>query len=133
MDIFTTALTRVVQVPIKPTNNKVKGPSKAADTSKLTEDLDHVENHDAYFDEKDVDDNSDKENDRQQESQSSAESVNESSNDSHGKNAKLNDETLDDEKPDDKKHKLTERKGGDSDTSVITESEDGSKHLDLYI
>ncbi|MBU2925653.1 hypothetical protein Q4506_11145 [Colwellia sp. 4_MG-2023] len=127
MDIFTTALTRVVQVPIKPTNNKVKGPSKTADTSKLTEDLDHIENHDTYFDEKHVDDNSDKEKDPQQESESSAERAHESSNDSHVKNTKLDDEKQNN------KHKLTENKKVESDTSIITESEDGNKHLDLYI
>jgi len=56
MDIFTTQLTRVVPVPIKPTNLKVKALLKEAATSKLKDDPDHLENHEYYFisgDEKD--------------------------------------------------------------------------------
>jgi len=49
MDIFTTQLTRVVQVPIKPASLKVKALLKEAGTSKLKEDHDHLENHDYYF------------------------------------------------------------------------------------
>jgi len=49
MDIFTTQLTRVVPVPIKPTEMKVKALLKEAATSKLKEDPDHLENHDYYF------------------------------------------------------------------------------------
>ena len=49
MDIFTTVLTRVVPVPIKPANLKVKALLKSADLGKLKEDLDHLENHDNYF------------------------------------------------------------------------------------
>ncbi len=49
MDIFTTALTRVVPVPIKPANLKVKALLKEAGAGKLKEDPDHLENHDYYF------------------------------------------------------------------------------------
>ncbi len=49
MDIFTTVLTRVVPVPIKPTSLKVKALLKDAGAGKLKEDLDHLENHDYYF------------------------------------------------------------------------------------
>ncbi len=49
MDIFTTQLTRVVQVPIKPTSLKVKALLKEAANSKLTQDPDHLENHEYYF------------------------------------------------------------------------------------
>ena len=49
MDIFTTQLTRVVPVPIKPTEMKVKALLKEAAASKLKEDPDHLENHDYYF------------------------------------------------------------------------------------
>jgi hypothetical protein len=49
MDIFTTQLTRVVPVPIKPTSLKVKALLKDAANSKLTQDLDHLENHEYYF------------------------------------------------------------------------------------
>lgn len=54
MDIFTTALTRVVPVPIKPASLKVKALLKEAGTGKLKEDLDHLENHDYYFGESKV-------------------------------------------------------------------------------
>ena len=52
MDIFTTQLTRVVPVPIKPANLKVKALLKEAGTGKLKEDPDHLENHDYYCGEK---------------------------------------------------------------------------------
>ena len=49
MDIFTTQLTRVVPVPIKPASLKVKALVKDSATDKLTDDIDHFENHDQYF------------------------------------------------------------------------------------
>lgn len=49
MDIFTTQLGKVVAVPIKPANLKVKALLKEAPTSELKEDHDHLENHDYYF------------------------------------------------------------------------------------
>lgn len=49
MDIFTTQLTRVVPVPIKPASLKVKALLKEAATGELKEDHDHVENHEHYF------------------------------------------------------------------------------------
>jgi hypothetical protein len=49
MDIFTTQLTRVVNLPIKPAKLKVKAPKKEAASSKLSEDPDHLENHNAYY------------------------------------------------------------------------------------
>lgn len=58
MDIFTTVLTRVVPVPIKPANLKVKALLKEAGTGKLKEDFDHLENHDYYFNEVKADDDS---------------------------------------------------------------------------
>ncbi|MFT5757316.1 MAG: hypothetical protein ACI9LM_002045 [Alteromonadaceae bacterium] len=53
MDIFTTQLTRVVPVPIKPASLKVKALTKNAATDKLTDDIDHLENHEQYFKKKD--------------------------------------------------------------------------------
>jgi hypothetical protein len=105
MDIFTTVLTRVVPVPIKPANLKVKALLKEAATSKLKEDLDHLENHDYYFD-------SDKNKHKESEQDNSVTEADESSH-----------ATLEAE---DKKH------AHDSDESV-TESKDGIKHLDLYV
>jgi hypothetical protein len=49
MDIFTTQLTRVVNLPIKPVKLKVKAPTKEAASAKLNEDPDHLENHNTYL------------------------------------------------------------------------------------
>ena len=49
MDIFTTQLTRVVPVPIKPASLKVKALLKEAANSKLHQDPDHLEYHEYYF------------------------------------------------------------------------------------
>lgn len=49
MDIFTTQLTRVVPIPIKPAKLKVKALLKDAASSGLSEDLNHLENHEYYF------------------------------------------------------------------------------------
>jgi hypothetical protein len=48
MDIFTTQLTRVVPVPIKPTNLKVKALLKESAASELKEDVDHLDDHNNY-------------------------------------------------------------------------------------
>jgi hypothetical protein len=50
MDIFTTVLTRVVPVPIKPERLRVKALSKEPSTNELTDDIDHLENHEQYID-----------------------------------------------------------------------------------
>lgn len=50
MDIFTTVLTRVVPVPIKPARLRVKALAKEPSTNELTDDLDHLENHEQYVD-----------------------------------------------------------------------------------
>lgn len=49
MDIFTTALTRVRPSAIKPDKLKVKALSKEPNSHKLTDDENHLENHDLYF------------------------------------------------------------------------------------
>ena len=49
MDIFTTQLTRIVPVPIKPLRIKVKALLKDAANTKLSQDPDHLENHEYYF------------------------------------------------------------------------------------
>jgi len=103
MDIFTTVLTRVVPVPIKPTSLKVKALLKEAGASKLKEDLDHLENHDYYFGNKKKENEQDKNVDDEQ-----AEPV-------HVESASENEE---------------DRNGNDT---GVTESEDGVKHLDLYV
>tara|TARA_R110000787_G_scaffold9838_2_gene34022 strand:- start:427 stop:756 length:330 start_codon:yes stop_codon:yes gene_type:complete len=49
MDIFTTALTRVVPVPIKPANLKVKALQKSAGANAVSDDIGDVEEHALYF------------------------------------------------------------------------------------
>lgn len=102
MDIFTTVLTRVVPVPIKPTSLKVKALLKDAGAGKLKEDLDHLENHDYYFaDKKQKEDDKNKTKDDKQAESTKVESA-------------------------DKNHE-------DDNDDVVTESSDGTKHLDLYV
>ncbi|MFT6900418.1 MAG: hypothetical protein ACJAXS_000580 [Colwellia sp.] len=50
MDIFTTVLTRVVQVQIKPERLRVKALAKEPSINKLTDDPDHIESHENYVD-----------------------------------------------------------------------------------
>ena len=110
MDIFTTVLTRVVPVPIKPANLKVKALLKEAGAGKLKEDLDHLENHDYYFSEKkSSNEENNKENDEGYNSETEeAESTNTES-------------------------ELADKKHSDNIDDGITESKDGVKHLDLYV
>jgi len=49
MDIFTTALTRVVPVPIKPVNLKVKALAKGAPTHGVSDDIAGLEEPPLYF------------------------------------------------------------------------------------
>jgi len=49
MDIFTTALTKVRTVPIKTEKLKVKALHKDSATGKLTDDTNHLEQHELYF------------------------------------------------------------------------------------
>ncbi|MBL4942030.1 MAG: hypothetical protein JKY81_10250 [Colwellia sp.] len=106
MDIFTTQLTRIVPVPIKPASLKVKALLKDAGAGKLKEDSDHIENHDYYFGEN----NTDKEQHNAKE--------NEQTNASTVKQANS---TL-----------MSEKDQANPD-SIVTESKDVVKHLDLYV
>lgn len=49
MDIFTTALTRIRPSRIKPEKLKVKALSKEPNTPELTDDPNHLEDHNLYF------------------------------------------------------------------------------------
>jgi len=49
MDIFTTALTRVVPVPIKPEELKVKALLKEAKTREFEQEMDHLEHAGSFF------------------------------------------------------------------------------------
>jgi hypothetical protein len=49
MDIFTTALTRVVPVPIKPTDLKVKALAKSAASHGVSDDVQGLEDHEYYY------------------------------------------------------------------------------------
>lgn len=117
MDIFTTALTRVVPIPIKPANNKVKAPSKTAGVGQLEEDVDHLENHDNYFDDKNVD-------------APSSENENEQGD---KKSLKSNDLELSNTALKSAGSKLIGDQCSTNSSKGITESKDGTKHLDLYV
>lgn len=71
MDIFTTVLTRVVPVPIKPERLRVKALAKEPSTNELTDDLDHLENHEQYVDlfKENAEKKQNKQNENQQEQQ----------------------------------------------------------------
>jgi len=126
MDIFTNALTRVVQVPIKPANSKVKAPAKAASAGEIKEDLDNLENHDTYFDNKAVDDSVAKEKRQEpdQDQESSCEDEKDGSVVDNTDNTE-NDKVVSQHQDDKHLYKATD--------DAITEAEDGSKHLDIYI
>jgi hypothetical protein len=104
MDIFTTQLVRLVPVPIKPANLKVKALLKEARTSKLKEDPEHLESHNYYFDNKQADNDTNEENEQEL------------------KSAEHKSEISDDKSADTTNDKLTE-----------PESKGGVKHLDLYV
>ena len=110
MDIFTTQLTRVVPNPIKPANLKVKALLKEAATGELKEDLDHIENHDYYFD---------NDESTEEESQQNQPQENNTTEEQVGTAASA--------LTNDKKTKKAHQETG------VTESEDGVKHLDLYV
>lgn len=116
MDIFTTVLTRVVPVPIKSADLKVKAVLKDAAVGELKEDLDHVENHDYYF-------NNDNDKKKQKESEQNKQEKN--SDGEQTKAATIEPETTP-LKSKDKKHEDHADEG-------VTESKDGTKHLDLYV
>lgn len=104
MDIFTTQLVRLVQIPIKPANLKVKALLKEARTSKLKEDPEHLENHNYYFDNKQTDNDTNEENEQEL------------------KPAEHKTVISDDKSADTTNDELTEPK-----------STGGVKHLDLYV
>ncbi|MCO4798387.1 MAG: hypothetical protein KC484_04180 [Colwelliaceae bacterium] len=49
MDIFTTVLTKVRATPIKPEKLRVKALKKEPETHELSDDLNHLEDHDIYL------------------------------------------------------------------------------------
>ncbi|MGB2742517.1 MAG: hypothetical protein WBC60_18385 [Cognaticolwellia sp.] len=60
MDIFTTALTRVVPVPIKPVNLKVKALAKSAATDAVSDDISGLEEQPLYIKKTSIEQSSDK-------------------------------------------------------------------------
>jgi len=110
MDIFTTQLARVVPVPIKPAKLKVKALLKDAGAGKLKEDLDHLENHDYYFNQ----------------SEESIAAIKEEQEQNQGN------------KPADKEAELKATKESNDKSAQKDKSEEvnevnGIKHLDLYV
>ena len=114
MDIFTTYLTRVVPVPIKPTNLKVKALLKESNINHLTQDPDHLENHPLYFDGK-----VDKKSDEQSHGKDSKKQDTEKK-DVHNKSSKIESTPSDDEVDNEEANGDTQTKGE-------------IKHLDLYV
>jgi hypothetical protein len=108
MDIFTTQLTRVVQVPIKPASLKVKALLKEAGTSKLKEDHDHLENHDYYFIKKKPDNEGNQED-------------------------KLDNKNDPESKPVERQVDTTDDMSNESDAKSELSSTEEVKHLDLYV
>ena len=104
MDIFTTQLVRLVQIPIKPANLKVKALLKEAQTSKLKKDPEHLENHNYYFD------NKQNYNDINKENEQDLKSAEQKTKDIDDKSANT-----------------------PTDKSTELESKGGVKHLDLYV
>ncbi|MBL0711481.1 MAG: hypothetical protein JJV99_10775 [Colwellia sp.] len=140
MDIFTTALTRVVPVPIKPANLKVKALLKEARVSKLKADPDHLENHDCYFGPYSFKQHSFGENENENDNQNENNDQNKNNNINQQKETKQALENLEttvlkstDNDANATEKKTTEKKAVETKGSVVTESEDGKKHLDLYI
>ncbi|OUR59772.1 hypothetical protein A9Q74_16400 [Colwellia sp. 39_35_sub15_T18] len=108
MDIFTTVLTRVVPVPIKPANLKVKALLKEAGAGKLKEDLDHLENHDYYFGQQKLGHEQDEPNEQEKSAEKKSPvdtNTNPSKNENHT----------------------------EADNNGVSVSKDGIKHLDLYV
>lgn len=118
MDIFTTYLTRVVPVPIKPANLKVKALLKDAGAGKLKEDLDHLENHDYYFFEQELLDKPEKDKENKQSNQEGA-SHKEKNKKNQCEEASPNHTNDSDLKPND-------------DNGIVVDK-DGTNHLDLYV
>lgn len=108
MDIFTTQLTRVVQVPIKPASLKVKALLKEAGTSKLKEDHDHLENHDYYFVKKEPNNEANEDNE-------------------------VDDKNKLESKPVERQIDTTDDMSSESETESESTSSEEVKHLDLYV
>ena len=104
MDIFTTQLTRVVLLPIKPTHLKVKALLKEAATGQLKEDIDHLENHDCYF----ISDAKHQENKQKNQGHAHAHA--------HAQ-----------------EYKQTDKINTKNEQSVMTQSKDHKPHLDIFV
>lgn len=131
MDIFTTQLTRVVPVPIKPANLKVKALLKDARIGKLKEDLDHIENHDYYFeDDKAEGDNAD---DNKVEDEKLNKDHDSESDEGMAQNNEQGRTPTKEAEGSDQEGKGFNKDTAPKNTQGITESEDGVKHLDLYV
>ena len=119
MDIFTTVLTRVVPVPIKSADLKVKAVLKDAAAGELKEDLDHVENHAYYFD-NDNDNDNDKKKQKHKKQKTKLD---------HEQDPSAISDTMES----DASLKSSKSKQQPQADEGVTEAEDGTKHLDLYV
>ena len=116
MDIFTTALTKVRLSPIKLEKLKVKALNKEPEAHELTEDFDHLENHDLYFI-----------NEKKQREQEQQKQKNKPSEHSEVENHEFSDENIipSESVITDKQEILHPHKAHDD--------EDDSKHLDIFV
>ncbi|SEK84394.1 hypothetical protein SAMN05216262_10393 [Colwellia chukchiensis] len=110
MDIFTTALTRVVPVPIKPAELKVKALAKSAAEQGVSDDVQGLEDHEYYY-QKSSDQDSSRQSKQQAEKQ-------QSDNSDLDANAKINQQNKQDTDPS---------------ADVISKDKDGKPHLDIYV
>ncbi|MDT0602452.1 hypothetical protein [Thalassotalea castellviae] len=122
MDIFTTVLAKVRPNPIKPEKLRVKALDKDAETQKLKEDHDHLENHDLYFIQ------GKKQHNSKQDNRQAKQSTKESTTHVHSDNADINDENIipSESVITDKQEILHPNKPHDDDEEDI-------KHLDIFI
>lgn len=132
MDIFTTQLTRVVPVPIKPANLKVKALLKEAATSGLSQDPHHVENHEYYFNNEDDEYHGSKQESAEQDSPE--QKASECESDEYTESAENTADTLNTYTRKDVEVHLgsQDKSKNNSKSSLDDKNVDKDKHLDLY-
>jgi len=117
MDIFTTALTRVVPVPIKPTDLKIKALAKAAASHGVSDDVQGLEDHEYYYKKPSADESPNKQQEKEKPADNSDSEVIEATPvpaDHIGQNIDIFDDS-------------------DASADEVTKAKDGKPHLDLFV
>lgn len=124
MDIFTTVLTKVRPTPIKPKNLRVKALKKEPETRELTDDLDHLEDHDLYFVKEK------KQREQEQHSQQEKQNAKSTADDTEHDNHEINGENIvpSESVITDKQEILHPQKKHDDD-----DDDKDVKHLDIFV